>query len=341
MKALLWHGGNLNNLQVEDVPEPKSAPGRVVIRVEAAAICGSDFHEGDFGSKPPLILGHEVSGTVVQIGEGVTGLAEGDRVALDPVQKCGACWPCTHGIEHLCSNYRHIGHGEIPGGWAEYMSIDAANAHRIPDGVNFLQACLLEPLAVCLQSLTRAGMQPGDSVVVIGDGPFGFLHAQVATALGAGTVIVAGHYDQRLARIAAATGAVTRNTHIQDLRTTSSALLGPAGADIVVDATGAGPSPGLGIELLRPRGTLILFSYVWKPEPLPMGLIHMKELNVLGSCRSQNGYSACLELLQVGKVNTAHLIDVKAPLERHAFVIERLTRHKAEVFKAVFLPRAV
>ena len=339
MKAIVWHGGNLD-LKLEDVAAPVATPGRLVIRVEASAICGSDFHEEEFGSTPPFILGHEVSGTVAQVGEGVTGFVEGDRIAIDPVQKCGVCWPCTHGVEHLCSNYRHLGHDGIPGGWAEYVAVDAANAHFLPDEVDFPRACLIEPLAVCYQSFSRAGVDSGDSVVIIGDGPFGFLHAQLAVALGADPVIIAGHHNERLSRISAATGAITCNTHEQDLKAIAATYVGPAGADIVVEASGASSSPSLGVELLRPRGTLVLFSYVWKPEPLPLGLIHMNELNVLGACRSQNGYGACIELLSRRKVDTSHLIDVKLPLEDHEVAIEKLTKHKAEVFKAIFLPQA-
>lgn len=338
MKALVWHGGH--DFAVEECPEPEVEPGRIVVKVEAAAICSSDFHMDDFGVTPPLILGHEVSGRVVGVGEGVSEFSVGDKVALDPVERCGACWCCTHGIGHLCQNFRHLGFGDTPGGWAEYLAIDAANAHPVPEGTSFPAACLLEPLAVCYESYQRGGLSAGDKVLIIGDGPFGFLHAQMARALGAGKIIIAGHYDKRLSRIAAETGAITCNTHHQNLQEILDAQVGGPGMDMVIEATGAGASPNVGIKALRPRGTIIIFSSIWKPQALDMGTIQMNELNLLGSCRSLGGYGPGLDLLGAGKVNTEALVDLQLPLSEHKKAIKTLLQKKEEVFKVVFLPQA-
>lgn len=337
MKAVVWHGGH--NFKFEEVEPPQVESGQIIVRVEAAAICGSDFHQDDFGTKPPLVLGHEVSGVVHEVGPGVTDFSTGDRVALDPVQKCGACWCCTNGVEHLCQDYRHLGDQEVPGGWAEYVAIDAKNAYRIPDSVDFTPACLLEPTAVCYQSLERSRFGEGDSILIIGDGPFGFLHAQIARAKGASRIVVSGHYDERLERIAAATGAITCNTHYQELQPVVEDVIGSPGVDVAVEATGAGNAPDLGIHALRPRGTIIIFSYIWKPLPIQMGLIHMRELNVLGACRSQTGYQPSLELMADGSVDPSALVDVQVPLEQHQVAVEKLLQNKAQTFKAVFRPQ--
>ena len=336
MKAVLWQGGM--TFEIENVPESRPGPEQVIVKVEAAAICGSDLHLQDFGMKPPLIPGHEVAGTVAETGEGVTEFTVGDHVALDPVMHCGKCWCCTHGIEHLCVNVRHLGWLDVPGGWAQYVAIDAANAHRIPDNVDFPAACLVEVLAVCYQSFQRANMREGDTVLVLGDGPFGFLHVQIAKAHGAGIIVVAGHYDERLSRIAAATGAVTCNTHRQELSSVLADKVNSIGVDVAVEATGSGASPNIAIEALRPRGSLVIFSYIWKSEPLAMDMIHLKELNILGACRSLNAYGACLDLLSEGKVNTNALIDMKVSLEACPAAIEKVKTHKKDIFKAVLLP---
>jgi threonine dehydrogenase-like Zn-dependent dehydrogenase len=338
MKALVWQGGT--NYAVEECAPPEAGPGRIVVKVEAAAICTTDLHMDYFGVKPPLILGHEVSGTVAEVGEGVSELAVGDRVALDPVERCGECWCCTHGIAHLCSNFRHLGYGDMPGGWAEYVDILAVNAHPVPERASFPAASLLEPLAVCYESFERGGLSPGDKVLIMGDGPFGFIHAQLARALGAGKIIVAGHYHKRLLRIARETGAITCNTHQQDLQEILSSYVGSPGVDMVIEATGAGASPNVGIKALRPRGTLVLFSAVWEPEALDMGTIHMNELNIVGSCRSLGGYGAGLELLAAGKVDTEALVDLQLPLSQHKRAFETLLQKKEEVFKVIFLPQA-
>lgn len=335
MKALVWHQGG--EFAIEEVPRPSAESGRLVVKVAAAAVCGSDFHLADFGALPPLIPGHEVSGTVAKIGAGVKGFKIGERVTLNPVQFCRTCWCCTHGLPHLCENYRHLGDKGVSGAWAEYVAIDAANAHKIPENVSFYQACLIEPCAVCYESFRRAGLEKNNNVLIIGDGPFGFLHAQIAKAWGAGKIIVAGHYDKRLERIKNATGAIVCNTHGENLESLLSTVIGPPGVDIVIEATGAGNSPNIGIRALRPCGTIVIFSYIWKPEPLEMGQIHIKEINVLGACRSLNAFEPCLKLLQKCAIDTGLLIDVKIPLEDYASAVRALRNRKAEIFKAIFV----
>ena len=337
MRAIVWQGGT--DFAVQEVPRPVAAPGRLVVKVAAASVCGSDFHLADFGAIPPLIPGHEASGTVEEIGQGMVGFKLGDRVALNPVQTCGACWCCTHEVRHLCVNCRHLGDHDTPGAWAEYVAIDAANAHLLPEEVDFVSASLTEPLAVCYESFSRAGLKKGDSVLIIGDGPFGFLHAQVAVAFGAKTVVVAGHYDRRLSRISAQTGAIPCNTHREDLTAVLRRNAGDTGVDIVIEATGAGASPNLGIGALRPRGTIVIFSYIWKPQALEMGLIHMRELNVLGACRSLDAFGPSIELMKQGKVNTRILADVIVPFEANAKALDLLKTKKEEVFKAVLVPQ--
>ena len=336
MKAIIWRGGN--DFKLGEWPDPKAVPGQIVVKVEACSICGSDFDLADFGADPPAVPGHEVAGTVTEIGEGVEGVSVGDRVALDPVERCGACWPCTHGIEHLCVNWRHLGFPGLPGGWAEYLAVNAANAHPVPDNVAFSAASVAEPAAVCYQSFQRAGLREKENVLIIGDGPFGFLHAQVARARGAGTIVVAGHYDRRLTRIAEATGAIPCNTHHQDLSRLLADSIGPPGADIAIEATGHAASPNIGLRALRPRGTLVVFGHIWQPEPIDMGLIQFAELNVLGACRSLDAYEACLEMMGAGRINTGLLVDMEVPLEEYARAFDALSSNKADVFKIVFRP---
>lgn len=337
MKAILWQGDD--RFEVHEAPDPAPKPGQALVQVEAAAVCGSDYHLADFGAKPPLIPGHEAAGTIVAVAADVSTGRVGQRVALDPVQRCGQCWCCRNGVEHLCQNCRHLGDRDTAGAWAQYVAIDAANAHPIPEGISFAAASMTEPTAVCYESFQRAQLAPGQRVLIIGDGPFGFLHAQIAKALGAGPIVVAGHYDSRLARIAKATGATVCNTRNQDLRPLLDRTFDGLGADVVIEATGSSASASLGIETLRPRGTIVIFSYVWKPQPLPMGLIHMRELNVLGSCRSQGAYGPCLQMMADGKVDPGLLVDLQAPLAECRQVVGRLKQDKGNIFKAVFRPQ--
>ena len=203
MKAIVWQGER--RFSVETVPDPKAGPGEVVVRVEAAAVCTSDLHMSEFAAKPPLVLGHEVAGTISEIGPGVEGRRLGERVALDPVMRCGACRCCRQGIGHLCLNFRHLGWGAVAGGWAEYVVIDAVNAHPVAPSVNPSAACLAEPRP----SATRVSSAPGWRRAIAcwswETGRSASSTRRLARARGAGKIIVAGHHDRRLSRIAAQT----------------------------------------------------------------------------------------------------------------------------------------
>lgn len=336
MKAVVWTGDQ--SFQLSEVPEPEAKSNQVVVKVGAAAICGTDFHYADFRSKPPIIPGHEVAGTVVDVGREVTGLSVGDQVALDPVQRCSSCYACTHGIKHLCLNVRHLGGERAAGGWAEYLAIDAVNAYRIPDGLPLTAAALAEPSAVCYQSLRRCSFEAGQSVLVIGDGPFGLLHAAIAKILGAREIIVSGHYDERLSRIAAYTGAEVCNARQRDLQEIVMAKTDGTGVDVVIDASGAGAAPNIGIASLRPRGTLVIFSYIWHPEPPDFGTVSMKELNVIGSCRSHGCFESCLQWMVTNEIPAKEIVDLQVPLEQVEEAMHDVQHKKQVVFKAVLVP---
>jgi len=336
MKAAVWRGDR--EFRLEQRSDPVPGANQVIVQVEVSAICGSDLHLPEFGHPPPIVPGHEAAGTVVELGSAVTGLEAGARVTLDPVQRCGRCYSCTHGIEHLCLDTRHLGTRETDGTWAEKVAVDARNVHRIPERVSFTAAALSEPAAVCYHSLQRSGLQPGEAVLVLGDGPFGFLHTQIAAALGAGIVICAGHHDNRLERIGEQTGALICNTKRQSLAEVIAGKAPRSGVDLVVEATGSGSAPALGLEVLRPRGTLVVFGYIWEPKALNMGLIHMRELNVIGSCRSQHAFEPCLDMMARGRIDTETLVDLAVPLCDYQQALARLREHKADTFKVVLIP---
>ncbi len=336
MKAVFWQGEK--RFELGDAPTPVFGENQVLIKVEAASICTSDFHYADWDCKPPIIPGHEAAGTVIEIGKNVQSVKVGDRVAVDPVQRCGKCEVCLSGIGHLCPNTRHLGNSENPGAWAELLAVDAANCYRIPENVSMLEAALTEPTAVCMESFQRAKFQPGWDVLILGDGVFGFLHAMLAKIYGARKIIVSGHYDSRLNRIAKETNAITCNTHKQNLNEVLERYIGKLGVDLAIECTSAGAAPNIALNALKPRGTAVLFSYIWKPEVLDLALLNMKELNVLGSCRSLNCFDKCLKMFSEKKIDAASLVDIKEPLTNVNKAIIELQKNKQNVFKAVLLP---
>jgi threonine dehydrogenase-like Zn-dependent dehydrogenase len=336
MKAVFWQGEK--RFELGEAPKPRIGENQVLLKVEAASICTSDFHYADWDCKPPIVPGHEAAGTIVEIGKNVRTLQIGTKVALDPVQRCGTCEICLSGIGHMCPNTRHLGNSQNPGAWAEFVAIDAANCYRIPQNVSMIEAALTEPAAVCMESFERAKFQPGWDVLILGDGVFGFIHAMFARIFGARKIIVSGHYDSRLNRIAKETGAITCNTHNQNLTEILEKHTGKFGVHLAIECTSAGPAPNIGLNALRPRGTLVLFSYIWKPQTLDLPLLNMKELNVLGSCRSLNCFDKCLTLMSEKKLNIASLADIKLPLAQVNQAITELQKNKMNVFKAVLLP---
>jgi L-iditol 2-dehydrogenase len=336
MKAVFWQGGK--NFQLGDAPVPKPGPNQVLLKVEAASICTSDFHYADWNCTPPIIPGHEAAGTVVELGKNVSNIKIGLKAALDPVQRCGKCPMCTEGIGHLCLKTRHLGNSENPGAWAEYVVVDAANIHPVPQNVSAAEACLTEPVAVCMESFNRANFKPDTNILILGDGTFGFIHAIFARIYGAKNIIVAGHYDQRLKRIAEKTGAIICNTHNQDIKNVLQKVCGSVGVHLVIEATGATASPNIGVNALRPRGTLVLFSCVWKPEILDINTVGFQELNVLGSCRSLNCFDDCLRLMSQKEIDVKAFTDIQLPLAEYNKAISGLFENKANVFKAILIP---
>jgi threonine dehydrogenase-like Zn-dependent dehydrogenase len=238
----------------------------------------------------------------------------------------------------LCLNARHLGDTDIPGGWGEFVAIDEDNAYPLPDTLDYTVAALTEPAAVCMESFKRADLREGHRVLIMGDGTFGFVHAMLARLYGASEIVVAGHYDQRLGRIREKTGATICNTHNEGLGEAASALGDRASFDVAIEATGATACPNMALEHLKPRGTLVLFSYVWHPDVLQLGLIHMKEISVIGACRSLNCFGECVDLMAAGKLDMGSLVDIKVPLDHVTDAMRRLKENKANVFKAVLIP---
>ena len=212
MRALRFHAAH--DLRIEEVAEPSApGPGEVVVRVVSCGICGTDLHEyiaGPIvtpvephpltGAQNPQILGHEFAGDVVAVGAGVTRVSEGDRVAIMPLAYCGHCAYCRRGLQHLCATMGCVGLSHAWGGMAELATVAEYQIVRLPDGVTHRQGALIEPTAVAAYGVERAGVGPGDSVLVTGAGPIGALAALCARSAGASSVYVSEPNPARRAR---------------------------------------------------------------------------------------------------------------------------------------------
>ena len=289
MKAAVFEG--IETIRVRELPDPVCDPDGIVVRVEACGLCGSDirnYHSGLRAGVKPQVMGHEIAGTVEQVGGLVTRFEPGDRVAVAPDVSCGVCYYCRRGLVNLCVDHRMIG-THWPGGFAHYIHLPAVilehgMVHPMPEGLSFEHAALSEPASSVLAAQDNAGIGLGDTVLVIGDGPIGCMHVEVARARGASKVILAG-----LTRLAIA--ARFEPDHLIDAGSQDTVqevleVTGGLGADVAIIANPVARTQEQGVEAVRKRGRVVLFGGLPKSDPmttLNSNLIHYNEISVVGA----------------------------------------------------------
>jgi L-iditol 2-dehydrogenase len=249
MKAAKLFG--VGDLRTVDVPRPEPGPGDVLVRVEAAGVCGTDRHilKGEFPSRPPVILGHELSGIVVARGDAVAGIAIGDRVTIDPNITCGTCPACRVGRVNLCHNLSAIGvHRD--GGFAEYCLAPATQAVALPAKLDPLHGALCEPLACCIHGTDIGAPRPGERAIVIGGGVIGLLTAQLLRNAGAEVMVLTRQKDKR--DLALSLGAAATAATLDE-----ALALWPEGGDLVIECAGV-PETVSAAQRLASRGGRIV-----------------------------------------------------------------------------------
>lgn len=289
MKAAVFE--DVEKIIVREVADPVCGQGDIVVKVEACSLCGSDirnFHTGLRSGAKGQIMGHELAGPVVQVGASVTRFKVGEAVAIAPDVSCGACYYCRRGLVNLCVNHRMLG-THWPGGFAQLIHLPAevlahGMVHHMPDGMSWEQGALAEPASSVLAAQQNAGVGLGDTVLIIGDGPIGCLHIEVARARGAARVIMVGLARLAQARAFAPDALIDAAT--QDPVAEVKRLTDSLGADVAIVATPVGKTQAQGVEAVRKRGTVILFGGLPKTNPtatLNTNLIHYNEIRVVGA----------------------------------------------------------
>jgi 2-desacetyl-2-hydroxyethyl bacteriochlorophyllide A dehydrogenase len=301
MKALELQA--VSNLVEVILPVPVPGPDEVLIRTAAATICTSDLHDissNPFGIVLPRVLGHEAAGVIVQCGEDVKHLSVGQRVAEHPVVPCKQCEECKRGFEHVCTNMGHLGY-DRDGTFAEYFVQRADRLRVLPDDLPAATGSLLEPVAVCLQAIARAGNVEDKKVLVVGDGPFGNIIARLAVRAGAAEVIVSGKEPFRLSKIP--------NVTIADempVKSVDVAILAVSSADAARDCLSA----------LRPRGRLVVFSSLKEPVAIDLFTLHLMELEIVGACNDEDMMDESLECLSDPSLALHEIITHELPFGR-------------------------
>ena len=289
MLALVKTARGEGHLALLERPEPVAKPGWVTIAVTYGGICGTDLHilHDRFPYWPPVILGHEFVGTVAAAGDGADPGLVGVRVVSEPhSMACGTCYLCRRGNAELCADKRSPGWG-IDGAFAGTVTLPVHLLHRVPAGIPDRVAALAEPMAVAVTALTRGGVDPGDTVVVIGPGPVGILLAVGARAIGAANVIVVGRQASERLRFAASLG--LRTAIADGAEALARELTAGRGADLVVEATGSPAAIALALAAVRRRGRLVAVGLSGRPEvAVPWDLAVSRAVDVAFSM-SSNG----------------------------------------------------
>ncbi len=321
MKAVVKTAPGEGHVALMDWPEPSPGPGEVKLRIGGAGICGTDVHilNGRWRCDPPVVLGHEWCGTVVELGGGVRGFAEGDRVvASNPARTCGQCFHCLAGNPFMCPERVSAGY-MIDGAFAEYLCIDARRCHKLPDHVSFRAAALGEPLAVAVHAaIERVPVHNGDLVLVSGPGCIGLLTMQVAKIEGARVILAGLSKDAARLECGRALGAdVVVDVERDDLVDHVMEISGGRGADTVFECAGSQASLASCWRAIRKEGTLAPLGVYGGPITTDFGNIMMKELRVIGSYGYVwTSWQRTVRLLGEGKIDAEALISHELPLER-------------------------
>ena len=343
MKALVLK--QYKQFAYEEVPAPEPGPVEALVAVKACGICGSDVHgmDGSTGRRrPPIIMGHEAAGVIAAVGSSVTGWAAGDRATFDSTIYCGECAYCRRGQINLCDRRRVLGVSceeyRQAGAFAEFVAVPQHILYRLPDGVSFEHAALVEPFAIALHAVRRAPPALNDTVVVVGAGMIGLALVQALSGAGCGRLIVVDIAADRLA-LAATLGATHLvNSAAEDALAAILRLTQSQGADLSFEAVGVSATVDLALRCLRKGGTATLVGNVTPKTEFPLQTAVTRELTLRGSCASQGEYPACLDMLARGALRAAPLLSATAPLAEGAAWFDRLYRKEPGLLKVVLKP---
>jgi (R,R)-butanediol dehydrogenase/meso-butanediol dehydrogenase/diacetyl reductase len=348
VRALRFHAAR--DLRIEDVAEP-GAPGSadVVVRIATCGICGTDLHEyvaGPIvtsvephpltGAQNPQILGHEFAGEVVATGDGVTRVAAGDRVAVMPLAYCGHCAYCRRGLQHLCASMGCVGLSHAWGGMAEVATVAEYQVVRLPDGLTYEQGALIEPTAVAAYGVERAGVAPGDSVLVTGAGPIGALAALCARAAGASTVYVSEPNPARRARAEALEVATVLDPSAVDVPELLHEHTDGLGVDRAIECSGHPNGFTTAVRALRRRGVLAQTGlFVGEATVAPM-LWALNDLTIVGTwCYWVHGFDRIAAQIAAGDLPVERVVTSSTALDDAPDAFARLASGTADEIKVL------
>ena len=323
MKAVVYYGPG--DIRVEERPGPKERNDNIIAKVYCCAICGSDlkmWKSGNPRCNPPRIIGHEMAGEITHVGDKITGFDIGDRITLATTVGCGECYYCKNGMSNVCTNSSPISNA-TDGAFAEYIEIPClavanGNVIKIPDSLRNEWASLSEPLSCAINAQERAQLPPDAAVLIIGGGPLGALHAELAKARGAKTVIISEISEERIALLSSLKDIITINSTTTDLKEAVFSHTDNLGVHLVIVCAPTNDAHEQSLEYVRKNGNVCFFA------SLPMDramininsrTIHYNELKVYGVSDSRPEHVAtALELMAQGKIDAEQIITHQLPM---------------------------
>ena len=329
-------------VEVREVDDPVAGPGEALVRVRAAAICGSDLGIYDFtpaysGMTLPVVMGHEFSGVVEAVGKDVEGYAAGDRVLSRSVVSCGECCFCIVGMDNLCESSSLFGIHQ-DGGFAEYISVPQRLLYPIPEGMSFEEAALVEPLSNAVHFVNDlTPVEPGDLAVVLGIGPIGLFSAQLLRLAGAEVLLTGISVDTERFEIAGRLGLEAVNIDEVDPVDLVMERTSGRGADVALVAVGAPSAVHQAVRLVRKRGHVTVVGIFPGDVAVPMTVVVRREITLAGAydARAEN-FEEALELIESGRIKAAELVTHRFPLEEAGRAFD-VARSKAGC-KVLFMP---
>lgn len=325
MKALRWY--EAKDLRIDNIEEPKARKGEAKIKVEWCGICGSDLHEYTAGpifipteaphplsgDKAPIVLGHEFSGQVVEIGEGVTKVQVGDRVTVEPIYSCGECAACKQGKYNLCDKMGFYGLSGGGGGFSEFTSVPEHMLHKLPETVSYEQGALVEPSAVALHAVKQSKLQVGEKAAVFGTGPIGLLVIEALKAAGASEIYAIELSEQRREK-AEELGAIAIDPSQGDV-VEQLHILTNGGVDVAYEVTGVPSVLVQAINSTKINGETMIVSIFEKEAPIHPQNIVLKERTVTGIIGYRDVFPAVISLMAKGYFPADKLVTKRIKLD--------------------------
>lgn len=351
MKAARWY--KAKEIRVEEVPEPSVTEGRVKIKVAWTGICGSDLHEyvaGPIfvpvdaphplsGEKAPIIMGHEFSGQVVEVGAGVTRVKAGDRVVVEPILACGKCAACRRGKYNICEKLGFHGLSGGGGGFSAYTVVDERMVHKMPEGMSFEQGALVEPAAVALHAVRLSSLKAGDTAAVFGAGPIGLLVVEALRAAGAAAIHVVELSPQRAAK-AKELGATTVIDPSKEDAVATLRALTDGGVDVAFEVTGVPAVLKQCIDSTHFEGETVIVSIWEKEASFQPNTVVLQERVIRGIIAYRDIFPAVMQLMMRGVFAADRLVTKRITLDDIvAEGFETLVREKQHIKILVEAPK--